>query len=248
MDLNYVSPMLTKAKPTRQHTSNLCPIRGKHIASCLCSCYLCVTKHILCSWDNQPCLQKQKHGLLFYMNNSPQHSRKLPVLGQVGLTGLSVFEQVELVGQRQFFFDRSLKHSGLILKRKFSPHIESQRRKQCGYLTCESGYTTLQPTALNFTQNSRPFLIAYKSLQDLDVHYLSDLSYLSHYSLGCISPSLQVFTQWCQVDSHLKTFALLLCLEHCPPLELCLSHTATLIIPSILDVFSQTSPFLLGSY
>lgn len=48
--------------------------------------YLRVIKHMLCSWGNQTCLQKWKHKACYLLEQQPQHSRKLSVLGQVVLT------------------------------------------------------------------------------------------------------------------------------------------------------------------
>ena len=45
-------------------------------------------KHILCTWDNQACLQKQNHMACYPMWTVPHtHSRELSALGQVGLPG-----------------------------------------------------------------------------------------------------------------------------------------------------------------
>jgi hypothetical protein len=60
MATSYVNQVLIEAKPTRLHISGLHPVQSRH-TSCLSTSCLHVSKHGLCSWGNQPCLQKWKH-------------------------------------------------------------------------------------------------------------------------------------------------------------------------------------------
>lgn len=67
-------------------------------------------------------IQVEKHGLLFTMN-SPQHSRKLSVFRQLGLTGLSVLGEVGAFRLEAFFcFIDMLIYSNLNLVHNFKPH------------------------------------------------------------------------------------------------------------------------------
>jgi hypothetical protein len=78
------------------------------------------------------------HGCFSYMNNSPQHFRKLSVFRQVGLTGrLEAFF---------FFKDKWLKHNNLNLKHNFSHHSASLNIESHGLVKGHSQPRYLLPS------------------------------------------------------------------------------------------------------